>query len=220
MIVNMQFRGLPRPVEMSLATLGLAAVAPVLAVFAILIRLNSRGPVLFRQERVGLNGRNFTLFKLRTMTVSETGPKITAADDRRVTSLGKMLRRYKIDELPELWNVLKGDMSIVGPRPEVPELVDLEDPVWHKILDHRPGITDPVTLRLRNEEQLLAQVEDKERYYREVVQPYKKRGYINFVNHKSWKTDIRIIGRTLKAIALPRTVKQPTREEMKWSLAD
>ena len=213
-------QGLPRTIEIGLAVLGLAAAAPVLAFFAILIRLNSRGPVLFRQQRVGQKGEMFVLLKLRTMTVSKTGPLITAADDQRVTSLGKVLRRYKIDELPELWNVLRGDMSFVGPRPEVPEFVDLDDAAWQDILDHRPGITDPVTLRLRNEEQLLAQVVDKERYYREVVQPYKKRGYVNFVKHKSWKTDIRIIGRTLKAIALPQTVKQPTREEMQWSLAD
>ena len=213
-------QGLPRTIEIGLAVLGLMAAAPILTFFAILIRLNSRGPVLFRQQRVGQKGQTFILFKLRTMTVSRTGPMITAADDRRVTSLGRILRRYKIDELPELWNVLIGDMSFVGPRPEVPEFVDLDDPLWQDILRHRPGVTDPVTLRLRNEEQLLAQVVDKERYYREVVQPYKKRGYVNFVNNKSWRTDIRIIGRTMKAIALPQTVKQPTREEMQWSLAD
>jgi lipopolysaccharide/colanic/teichoic acid biosynthesis glycosyltransferase len=213
-------QGLPRTIEIGLAVLGLTAAAPILTFFAILIRLNSRGPVLFRQQRVGQKGQTFILFKLRTMTVSQAGPMITAADDRRVTSLGKILRHYKIDELPELWNVLIGDMSFVGPRPEVPEFVDLDDPSWQDILRHRPGITDPVTLRLRNEEQLLAQVVDKERYYREVVQPYKKRGYVNFVNNKSWRTDIRIIGRTMKAIALPQTVKQPTREEMQWSLAD
>ena len=213
-------QGLPRTIEIGLAVLGLTAAAPILAFFALLVKLNSRGPILFRQRRVGQKGQTFVLFKLRTMSVSQAGPKITAADDLRVTSLGKTLRRYKIDELPELWNVLIGDMSFVGPRPEVPEFVDLDDPSWKDILRHRPGITDPVTLRLRNEEQLLAQVVDKERYYREVVQPYKKRGYVNFVNNKSWRTDIRIIGRTMKAIALPQTIKQPTREEMKWSLAD
>lgn len=217
---NRRRQGLPRTIEIGLAVLGLTATAPILILLAVLIRLNSSGPVLFRQKRVGLNGRTFTLFKLRTMTSSQLGPMITAADDQRVTSFGRILRRYKVDELPELWNVVVGDMSFVGPRPEVPEFVDIEDPLWKDILSHRPGITDPVTLRLRNEEQLLAQVVDKERYYREVVQPYKKRGYANFVNNKSWKTDIRIIGRTLKAIALPRTVKQPTREEMQWSLAD
>ena len=219
-MINKRRQGLPRTLEIGLAVIGVAAAAPVLAFFAVLIRINSHGPVLFRQQRVGRKGKTFVLFKLRTMAVSKTGPMITAADDRRVTSIGKILRRYKIDELPELWNVLIGDMSFVGPRPEVPEFVDLEDVLWQDILTHRPGITDPVTLRLRNEEQLLAQVVDKERYYREVVQPYKKRGYANFVKNKSWKTDIRIIGRTLKAIALPQTVKQPTREEMKWSLAD
>ena len=213
-------KGLPRAIEIVFAVLGLTLTAPALALVALLISLNSRGPIIFRQDRVGLKGRTFTLYKLRTMTAAQKGPMITAADDNRVTSLGRLLRRYKVDELPELWNVLIGDMSFVGPRPEVPEFVDLDDPLWQDILRHRPGITDPVTLRLRNEEQLLAQVVDKERYYREVVQPYKMRGYANFVNYKSWKTDIRIIGRTLKAIVLPQTVKQPTREEMQWSLAD
>ncbi len=213
-------QGLPRAIEIGLAVLGLITAAPILGFFSVLIRLDSSGPILFRQRRVGLSGRPFVLFKLRTMALAQAGPKITAADDRRVTSLGRVLRRYKIDELPELWNVLIGDMSFVGPRPEVTEFVDLEDPIWQEILKHKPGITDPVTLRLRNEEQLLAQVVDKERYYRDIIQPYKKRGYVNFVKAKSWKTDIRIIGRTLKAIALPKTVKQPTREEMQWSLAD
>lgn len=212
--------GIPRTFEIPLAISGIVVVAPILLVVSILIKLNSRGPVFFRQKRVGMNGKEFSLFKLRTMAGNRKGPMVTASDDYRVTSIGRMLRRSKIDELPELWNVLRGDMSFVGPRPEVPEFVDLSDPVWHEILAHRPGITDPVTLRLRNEEHLLAQIVDKERYYREVVQPYKLRGYIKFIRDKSWKTDIRIIGRTLKAIALPKTIEQPTREEMKWSLAD
>ncbi len=194
---------------------GLAVTGPLLLVVAVLIRLSSKGPVLFRQQRVGLNGNAFTLLKFRTMAVARPGPMITWADDGRVTPIGKKLRRYKIDELPELWNVLRGDMSFVGPRPEVPEFVDLADPLWQVILTHRPGITDPVTLRLRNEEQLLAKVVDKERYYREVVQPFKLRGYVKFVGDKSWKTDIRIILRTLKAVALPSSVKSPTRDEMR-----
>ena len=102
----------------------------------------------------------------------------------------------------------------------MPEFVDLDDSMWQEILSHKPGITDPVTLRLRNEEQLLAQVIDKERYYREVVQPYKLRGYANFIRDKSWKTDVRIIGRTLKAVVLPQTVKPPSKEEMQWSFAE
>lgn len=212
--------GLPRAVEITMAIFGLVVNAPVLAVAAVLIKFNSQGPVLFRQKRVGQNGEYFTMFKFRTMGVASTGTLVTAANDSRVTSVGRFLRKTKIDELPELWNVLKGDMSFVGPRPEVPEFVDMNDPLWQIILEHRPGITDPVTLRLRNEEHLLAQVADKERYYREVVQPYKLRGYARFVGDKSWKTDLRIIGRTMRAIAFPATAILPTREEMQLSYID
>jgi len=215
-----RIQGIPRPFEVALALFGLVVTAPFLAVFALLIRLDSRGKVLFRQQRVGVNGETFTLFKLRTMKESRGGALITAASDNRVTPVGRFLRKSKIDELPELWNVLRGDMSFVGPRPEVPPFVDLTDPLWKEILTHKPGITDPVTLRLRNEEQLLARVVDKERYYREVIQPYKLRGYVNFIRYKSWKTDIRIIGRTLKAVVNPTSVKPPSKEELKWSFAD
>jgi lipopolysaccharide/colanic/teichoic acid biosynthesis glycosyltransferase len=215
-----RIQGIPRPFEVALALFGLVVTAPFLAVFALLIRLDSRGKVLFRQQRVGVNGETFTLFKLRTMKESRGGALITAASDNRVTPVGWFLRKSKIDELPELWNVLRGDMSFVGPRPEVPPFVDLTDPLWKEILTHKPGITDPVTLRLRNEEQLLARVVDKERYYREVIQPYKLRGYVNFIRYKSWKTDIRIIGRTLKAVVNPTSVKPPSKEELKWSFAD
>ena len=213
-------RSIPRHFEIALAVFGLIVTIPFLFVFAVLIKLDSRGQILFRQKRVGLNGELFTLYKLRTMAASKPGPMITAEGDQRVTKIGKILRKTKIDELPELWNVLRGDMSFVGPRPEVPEYVDLDDPIWREILTHRPGITDPVTLRLRNEEHLLALVVDKERYYREVVQPYKLRGYANFIRTKSWKTDLRIIGRTLMAVAVPTSVKAPSREEMQWSIAE
>jgi len=209
--------GLPRTVEIILSLAGLSLSAPMLAVVALLIKLDSRGPVLFRQKRVGQNGKPFTMLKFRTMGNFCNGSLITAANDTRVTKVGRFLRRSKIDELPELWNVLKGDMSFVGPRPEVPEFVDPDDPLWQEVLEHRPGITDPVTLRLRNEEHLLANVADKELYYREVVQPYKLRGYARFVGDKSWKTDLRIIGRTLRAIAFPTTAILPTREEMQLS---
>jgi lipopolysaccharide/colanic/teichoic acid biosynthesis glycosyltransferase len=213
-------RSIPRPFEIVLSIFGLMVAAPVICAAAILIRMDSRGPVFFRQQRVGLNGIPFTLFKLRTMRQTAKGPMITASDDDRVTRAGSFLRRTKVDELPEFWNVLLGHMSFVGPRPEVPELVDLTEPAWIEILGHKPGITDPVTLRLRNEEHLLAQVVDKERYYREVIQPYKLRGYLNFIRHKSWKTDIRIIGRTCRAVLFPTTVKAPSKDELQFSFAE
>lgn len=212
--------GIPRSFEMLIALAGLIAFLPLLAFVAALIKLTSRGPVLFRQKRVGRFGREFTLYKFRTMRVANQGLKVTAAGDRRITKVGKWLRKTKVDELPELWNVLVGEMSFVGPRPEVPEYVDLRNPLWQQILSCRPGITDPVTLRLRNEEKLLALVEDKEEFYETVLQPYKLRGYVWFITHKSWKTDIRIIGRTIAVVLLPQIAPPPTKEEMQIALAE
>ncbi|MBX7060227.1 MAG: sugar transferase [Pyrinomonadaceae bacterium] len=208
---------MPRTAEVIMSLIGLALSAPIMAAAAILIKLDSRGPVFFRQKRVGQSGKDFTIFKFRTMANASKGSLVTASNDKRVTPIGRFLRKSKIDELPELWNVFRGDMSFVGPRPEVPKFVDMSDPLWQFVLEHRPGITDPVTLRLRNEEQLLAKVSDTERYYLEVVQPYKLRGYARFIGDKSWKTDLRIIGRTMRAIVFPTTAILPTREEMQLS---
>lgn len=220
MVFKISPKSIPRPFELVVAACGLTAIAPLMAICALLIKFNSKGPVFYRQKRIGRHGEAFTIIKLRTMTVFQNGLLITASGDQRVTSVGRFLRKFKIDELPELWNILSGEMSFVGPRPEVPEFVDLADPAWQEVLDTRPGITDPVTLRLRNEEHLLAMVLDKERYYREVIQPYKLRGYLNFVRNKTWKTDIRIIGRTLGAVAFPTTVTAPSKEELSFSFAE
>ncbi|MFN0279786.1 MAG: sugar transferase [Pyrinomonadaceae bacterium] len=206
-------RGLPRSVEAGLAVFGLALTAPLWILAAVLIKLESNGPVLFRQLRMGRGGKPFTLLKFRSMRVSDKGSLVTAAGDDRITKIGRIIRRTKIDELPELWNIVRGEMSIVGPRPEVPELVDLGDLQWTEILTVNPGLTDPVTLKLRNEEQLLAQASDREEFYRNTLQPYKLRGYLDFVRNRTWKTDVNIIFRTMKAVVFPRTVQQPTIEE-------
>src|SRR5215510_14885759 len=162
--------GLPRLADAAIALVGLVIVAPLIALSAIAVAVTSRGPVIFRQKRMGRNGRPFTMYKLRTMLPESAGPQVTAADDVRVTPVGKFLRKTKLDELPELWNVLKGDMSLIGPRPEVPRYVDLADPMWRLVLGARPGITDPLTLRLRNEEALLVEVEaDRERFYQDTL---------------------------------------------------
>jgi lipopolysaccharide/colanic/teichoic acid biosynthesis glycosyltransferase len=192
----------------------LLSISPLLLTFALLIKLTSPGPILFRQTRVGRYGRFFTLFKLRTMSIAKKGPLVTGSDDARITWVGKLLRKTKIDELPTLWNVACGDMSIVGPRPEVPEFVDLDDVRWQEVLQTRPGITDPVTLRLRNEENLLAGVVDKQRFYREVLQPYKINGYLDYVRTKNRKSDLTILAQTLRAVILPHTAKAPTPDEM------
>lgn len=212
--------GIPRFLEILIATGGLIFLSPVLIISAILIKITSEGPVLFCQRRVGLNGNEFTLYKFRTMRMNQTGPLVTAASDDRITKIGRILRKSKCDELPELWNIIRGDMSFVGPRPEVPQHVDLNNPTWQEILTVRPGITDPVTLKLRNEEDLLAKVEDKDDFYRNTLQPYKLGGYLKFVNKKSFQVDIFIIIQTLKAVILPNSVPPPSLEEIKAGFAD
>jgi lipopolysaccharide/colanic/teichoic acid biosynthesis glycosyltransferase len=195
--------GLPRGADVLLSALGLVVTSPILALSAAAIALTSRGPVLFRQLRVGRDGEPFTLVKFRTMR-SSPGRAVTARDDPRITRVGRLLRRTKLDELPELWNVLRGEMSLVGPRPEVPELVDRESPVWREILRVRPGVTDPVTLQLRDEESLMAGVSgDRDRYYREVLQPRKLSGYRDYLRRRTWRSDARVLLETGVAVLLP-----------------
>ena len=214
--------GIPRAGEALAALAALLLLSPVICVAALAVALSSRGPVLFRQRRMGRHGREFLLYKLRTMRVDTTaaGPQVTARDDERVTRIGKILRRTKLDELPELWNVFKGDMSLIGPRPEVPRYVDLNNQEWRSVLEARPGLTDPVTLRLRNEETLLACVEgDRERFYLETLQPFKLKGYLEYLRARSWRTDIKVLWQTGRAVMLPGSADHLTLSELKASLA-
>jgi lipopolysaccharide/colanic/teichoic acid biosynthesis glycosyltransferase len=200
--------GLPRSFEAVVSAAGLLVALPLLAVAAAAIRLTSRGPALFRQERVGRFGRPFFLLKLRTMR-AEDGPQVTASGDSRVTAVGRFLRRTKLDELPQLWNVVRGEMALVGPRPEVPALVDLASETWRRVLSVRPGITDPVALALKDEEALLATVAgDRERFYRATLQPYKLRGYTHYIQSRTAWTDLAVIARTILSIA--RVVRIPS----------
>ena len=211
-------RGLPRWFEGALAAGGLVALSPVFALCALLVRLTSSGPAFFRQERVGRAGKMFTLYKFRTMVTGQNGDLITARKDSRITRAGRFLRRLKLDELPQIYNVLRGDMSFVGPRPEVIDYVDFTNPLWREALSARPGITDPVALRLRNEEALLANAVNKEKFYREVIQPYKLNGYVEYMRIKSTRNDLRVIRQTLTAIFLPgRTSPPPTLSEIQIS---
>ncbi len=196
--------GMARWLEVVLSALGITLSLPLLVLSSVAIALTSPGPVIFRQKRVGRNGQLFVLYKLRTMRVGHYGPQVTASGDGRVTWVGRILRRTKVDELPELWNVLKGDMSLVGPRPEVPRYVDLEDDRWKFVLKSRPGITDPVTLSLRDEERLLAEVKDNyEFFYVSRLQAFKLQGYINYLHNRSWWTDLKILCRTLLVVIWP-----------------
>ena len=207
--------GLPRLCDVSLALLGLTVSFPILILAGLAIALTSSGPIFFVQHRVGLNGRLFKLYKFRTMRNAITGLQVTASDDERITGVGRVLRKLKVDELPELWNVLKGEMAFVGPRPEVERYVDLENPAWKLVLEARPGLTDPVTLQLRNEERLLGSVAtDREDFYRNVLQPFKLKGYIDYLQQRSWKSDLSILRDTAVAILLPSTVSPPTVDEL------
>lgn len=177
---------------------GLIVLSPVLLVVALLIRLKMPGgPVLFRQKRVGKDGELFTMVKFRSMSVAHGGSSVSVAGESRITPLGAKLRKYKLDELPELWNVLVGDMSFVGPRPDVPGYADKlvgEDRV---ILKLRPGITGPASLKYRNEEELLAGVDDPQSYNDTVIFPDKVRINKEYYYNWSFRKDIRYIFQTI-----------------------
>ena len=179
------------------ALLGLIIVAPVLLIISLLIKIKMpHGPVIFTQNRVGKNGKLFTLYKFRTMETANYSSSVSVKGESRITKLGQTLRQYKLDELPELWNVLKGDMSFVGPRPDVPGFADNLTGDDRKILEVRPGITGPATLKYANEEELLAEVEDPERYNSEVIFPDKVRINKEYIEQWSIWKDIEILVRT------------------------
>lgn len=193
--------GIPRWADAMVAAVALVFAGPLIVILGLAIAVTSGWPILFRQRRVGRNGRVFDLYKLRTMRVSATGPEITSRDDARITRLGNMLRKTKLDELPTLWNVLRGDMALVGPRPEVPAYVNFDNPQWSTILSVRPGITDPVTIALRNEEDLLASAPvDAETYYVSELQPAKLSGYVDYLQHRTVLSDMSVICRTVSAV--------------------
>lgn len=207
--------GLPRALEAVVAGAGLLILSPLLILVALAVALSSRGPLIFRQERIGRGGKPFTFYKFRSMVSSASGVPLTASGDRRVTPVGKVLRKLKLDELPGFWNVLKGDLSLVGPRPEVPRYVDLDDPLWRQVLQSRPGITDPVTLRLRNEEELLGALEgDPEAFYRQSLLPFKLRGYRNYLMRRSWRSDLWVLWNTFLGVVFPGRNPPPTVQEL------
>ena len=169
---------------------------------AIWIKIDSEGPVFYRQVRVGKGNRDFRLFKFRSMRVgSDRKGLITVGGrDPRVTRSGYYIRKYKLDELPQLINVFTGDMSLVGPRPEVRKYVDLYTPEQMHVLDVRPGITDPAPIRYRNENELLAQVEDPDRYYVEVIMQDKLQLNLEYVEKQSFRFDLQLIFKTFSEI--------------------
>lgn len=181
-----------------MALVGLVVLSPVLLVVALLIAIKMPGgPVLFKQRRVGQYGRLFTMVKFRSMTVAHGGSSISVAGESRITPLGAKLRKYKLDELPELWNVLIGDMSFVGPRPDVPGYADQLEGEDREILTLKPGITGPASLKYKNEEELLSKVEDPIRYNNEVIFPDKVRINREYLKEWTFWGDIQIILRTV-----------------------
>ncbi len=189
------------------AIAGLIILWPVMAVVAVLIAVRMPGgPVIFRQQRVGRGGRLFTLVKFRTMTMGHSGSTVSVAGESRITPLGAVLRRLKLDELPELWNVARGDMSFVGPRPDVPGYADMLTGDDRRVLQQKPGITGPATLKYRNEEQLLAMCDNPREYNDRVIFPDKVRINLEYLDSRSFVGDIRIIMQTL----LPGLFHVPT----------
>jgi lipopolysaccharide/colanic/teichoic acid biosynthesis glycosyltransferase len=178
---------------------GLLFLAPVLAGIALVIMLDDGLPVFFTQTRVGRKGKPFRIWKFRTMRSGSHGSVITAAGDDRITRAGARLRKYKLDELPQLFNVFKGDMSLVGPRPEVPEHVCVEAEVWQSVLDVRPGITDLATLVYRDEELILGASSDPDAFYRESVLPAKLLLNIAYLVSRSFWLDLKLIFLTIRS---------------------
>lgn len=189
-----------RAFDVVCSALGLLVLSPVLLVCALLVGLTSPGGVLFRQERIGKDGVPFTIYKFRSMRRDNAGLKITTSGDSRVTPVGKVLRRTKLDELPQLFNVLKGDMSFVGPRPEVREYTDLYDEEQRQVLLVRPGITGLASIRFRNENELLDESDDPNRTYIEEVMPQKLALDLEYIPHASVFYDIRLILETLVTV--------------------
>ena len=181
-----------------MAFIGLICLSPVLLVTWILIHVKMPdGPAIFKQKRVGRNGKSFTMYKFRSMSAHHGGSSVSVAGESRITPLGAKLRKYKIDELPELWNVLIGDMSFVGPRPDVPGYADNLEGENRNILRLRPGITGPASLKYRDEEELLAKQENPQEYNDEVIYPDKVRINLYYLSHYSFIMDIKMIVATV-----------------------
>jgi lipopolysaccharide/colanic/teichoic acid biosynthesis glycosyltransferase len=189
--------------DLSVSLLGLVVTAPVLAGAAILIKLEDGGPVFFRQERVGRHGRRFLIWKLRTMVsdAERRSGQLTVGSDDRITRIGRWLRRAKLDELPQLFNVVGGTMSLVGPRPEVPRYVELYTDSQQSVLEMVPGITDPASIEYRDEAAILAASEDPERTYIDEIMPEKIRLNLEYAQSRTglW-SDVRVILRTLAVL--------------------
>jgi lipopolysaccharide/colanic/teichoic acid biosynthesis glycosyltransferase len=195
--------------DVAVSTVGLVITSPIVLVAAVAVKLDSPGPVFYRANRVGRGGAPFHILKLRSMQVQAAGPAVTAGDDPRITRVGRVLRRTKLDELPQLLNVLRGEMSLVGPRPEDPRYVAHYTPEQREVLAVRPGITGPTVLAFFDEEDML-RGGDAESIYLTQVMPRKLAVDLQYVNHASFGGDLRILGQTALAV-LRRTFRLGSR---------
>jgi lipopolysaccharide/colanic/teichoic acid biosynthesis glycosyltransferase len=191
---------LKRGFDIVASGVALVALLPLMLVLAILVRLDSPGPSLFRQTRVGKSFREFQLLKFRSMRNGNCGAELTCGQDARITRVGAFLRAFKLDELPQLWNVFCGDMSLVGPRPEMPMFVERFRPDYDEILSVRPGITDPASIRYRSEAEILGSTPNPMNYYAEVILPDKLGISKAYLRSASFWTDISLIFRTIAVL--------------------
>ena len=200
-----------RALDITCSAIGLLVLSPMLLAVAVLVKLSSKGPVFYSQGRVGRDGRIFQILKFRSMKggPNRNGPVITSAGDGRVTPAGRLLRWSKMDELPQLWNVLTGDMSLVGPRPEHPKYVKNYTDEQRRVLAVRPGITDIASIVYRNEEAMLAQGSDPEWFYHEVILPHKLSLNLEYVADISLLRDLRLILETIKSLFAPDAARKP-----------
>lgn len=188
-----------RSFDFILSLLGIIILSPIFIIVSIIIKIDSSGPILFLQKRVGKNGEEFNIYKFRTMVnnAEKLGKQITVGKDNRITKSGRFLRKFKIDELPQLFNVLNGDMSLVGPRPEVPKYVALYNEQQKKVLEVRPGITDLASLRYKDENDILGKVDNPEEYYINVIMRDKLNLNLEYIEKSNIFFDIYLILKTI-----------------------
>lgn len=197
--MNIINRAIKRLFDILASGIGIIVLSPVLIIIALRIKTGSDGPVFFKQVRVGQGGKEFKILKFRTMVVDaeKLGRQITVGADSRITKVGAFLRKYKLDELPQLFNVFKGDMSLVGPRPEVPRYVNMYNEEQRKVLDVKPGITDLASIRYRDENELLGQAENPDEFYINTIMPDKLALNVEYINKSNLFLDIYIIIKTI-----------------------
>ena len=212
--------GLNQNIQVLLALILVIFLSPILLIISLLVKISSPGSILFKQKRMGLYGKLFTIYKFRTMKENTFGSDFTASNDERITKIGFYLRIYKLDELPQLWNILNKTMSFVGPRPEVPKYVNSDLSIWKDILSVRPGLTNPIMFEFINEQSFLKTIiKDREKFYEKFLLPYKLKIQLDYIKRRTWIYDLKIIFITILLILFPSLSKKPSIEKIKKTLS-